>query len=277
MPELAEVEFYRKKWANTLGDETVTHIDLHSNTRVFRDVIDKLHLLDQIVGKNMSDSRAHGKQMLFGFEDIWLGVHLGMTGRLRREDKNYSQQKADHLVIHTKSAQYVFADSRQFGKILIEKSPSIPTWFVELPPEILSQEFTDRIVLNALKKRKNSPIKSVLLDQSYFPGIGNYLADEILYKTRIHPKSLCQFCIPLHKTLFQTIRDVCSQAILIVANIGGARDDMSDDFPEDWLFNQRWGKQGICPKTKKILNREKIGGRTTVWSADLQVLRTKND
>ena len=41
---------------------------------------------------------------------------------------------------------------------------------------------------NFLKRRAQAPIKAVLLMQERFPGIGNWMADEILWRAAIHPK-----------------------------------------------------------------------------------------
>jgi len=38
------------------------------------------------------------------------------------------------------------------------------------------------------------------------------------------------------------------------------------DPPKGWLFHHRWKDGGICPKSKNLLVREQIGGRTSCWS-----------
>ena len=80
MPELAEVEWYRKKWNPGIGDE-VTSVDLHAEKRVFRGT-DTAALKRHLTGQKLLRSEARGKRMVFQFSgDAWLGIHLGMTGQ----------------------------------------------------------------------------------------------------------------------------------------------------------------------------------------------------
>ncbi|MFN8549340.1 MAG: hypothetical protein U0527_15545 [Candidatus Eisenbacteria bacterium] len=62
-----------------------------------------------------------------------------------------------------------------------------PAWWSSLPPSLLSPSFTRRTVDQILERRARSPIKAVLLQQDSFPGVGNWMADEILWRAGIHP------------------------------------------------------------------------------------------
>ena len=87
MPELAEVEYYRKVWDGGLR-RTITRVALHGEKRLFRGA-DVARLAEQMPGAKLLGSEARAKQMLFRFSrDLWLGVHLGMTGKLRVEPRS---------------------------------------------------------------------------------------------------------------------------------------------------------------------------------------------
>ncbi len=84
MPELAEVEFFRTQW-NCGLKQKVLSVELHETKRIFRGTNTKL-LCEKIKGATLLGSKTHGKQMLFHFSGgAWLGIHLGMTGKLRAE------------------------------------------------------------------------------------------------------------------------------------------------------------------------------------------------
>src|SRR5262249_47923261 len=51
------------------------------------------------------------------------------------------------------------------------------------PPEALPPASE----LRRLLARRQAPIKAVLLDQTVFAGVGNWIADEVLYQARIRP------------------------------------------------------------------------------------------
>ena len=89
MPELAEVEFFRRQWMAGHG-ANVREIELHASKRIFRGE-DLAALVDSLKGAKLLGSEARGKQMIFRFSrGGWLGIHLGMTGRLRCEPPDFA-------------------------------------------------------------------------------------------------------------------------------------------------------------------------------------------
>jgi len=264
MPELAEVEYYRKQWSPAIG-QAVAMVRLHAQKRIFRGV-DTDALIRGLEGQALKRSATHGKQMCFVFGDWhWLGLHLGMTGKTSVQDVNYEPSKHDHLLLEMQSGRkLIFSDPRLFGRIIYTRSKAPPTWWSELPPEILSEAFTEGLMQRFLQRRARAPIKSVLLMQETFPGIGNWMADEILWRSRLHPAKRAGAIKPKQRReLYGRIREVCRDALEVIGTDWRT-------LPDDWLFNHRWKDGGVCPKTGCPLAREKIGGRTTCWSPDWQ-------
>lgn len=264
MPELAEVEYYRKQWSPGVG-ERVAAVRLRAEKRIFRGV-DTDALAKRLPGQELKDSQTHGKQMFFVFGDQhWLGVHLGMTGKTAVQGADARSAKHDHLVIEMRSGlQLVFSDPRLFGRIHYTQSKRPPAWWSELPPEILSEAFTEDLMRRFLKRRARAAIKSVLLMQEAFPGIGNWMADEILWRSKLHPATRAGAIQPeQRRELYRRIREVCRDALEVIGTDWGSP-------PDSWLFNHRWKDGGLCPKTGSPLVREKLGGRTTCWSPDWQ-------
>lgn len=265
MPELAEVEFLRKRWNPGIG-EKIKHIALHDKARVFRGV-DTARLAHALNGATLVSSEAAAKQMLFHFSgEIWLGIHLGMTGELKCADVPYSPTKHDHLVILTTNHALIFEDPRMFGRVQFAQGMEIPKWWSSIAPAILSDEFTVKAVADFLQRRKKAPIKAVLLMQERFPGIGNWMADEILWRAEIHPKRAAGSLNDAEiKALHRESRWVVREALRIIGEKFG-------DLPKSWLFPHRWEDGGTCPKTGVPLKRAEIGGRTTCWSPGRQKL-----
>ena len=193
-----------------------------------------------------------------------MGLHLGMTGGLFVEARNYKVQKHDALVLRQSQQTLVFKDPRQFGKLSLDTGNHEPVWWRNLAPLMTSGEFTMEILEMSLSRHRRKPIKALLLDQRYFPGMGNWMADEVLWRAEIHPAQLSgQIQESKRKKLFEQIIFVAKGAMNSVGQYGG-------DPPANWLFHARWKEGQSCPKTGKVLIREKIGGRTTCWSPDLQ-------
>ena len=112
-----------------------------------------------------------------------------MTGKLSSHPvDSYRADKHDHLVIFLESMVLVYSDPRMFGKIRFEVSRGQPPeWWRELPPEVSSAEFTKGRVHEFAGRRAKTPVKTLLLEQSVFPGIGNWMADEICWRLGWHP------------------------------------------------------------------------------------------
>jgi formamidopyrimidine-DNA glycosylase len=264
MPELAEVEHYRRQWAVATG-RRVTEVSLHAGKRLFRGTRTS-EIRSLLPGAVLRASEAHGKQMLFRFtRGLWLGIHLGMTGRLRREGPDFRPGKHDHLVLRLADLSLVFTDPRLFGRVRFSTGRRAPCWWSQLPPSILSPEFTLERVSVYLRRRRGSPVKTALLSQDGFPGVGNWMADEILWRARIHPAVRAGDLDGAEiRRLWKQTRRVSERAIRIIAPAHA-------DPPRSWLFPHRWVPGGRCPRTGAALVRERIGGRTTCWSPGRQI------
>ena len=87
MPELAEVEFYRRQWDPGLGQKIVA-VQLHAQKRIFRGS-DPRAMKRELTGRRFLRSFAWGKQMLFQFSGgNWIGIHLGMTENCGRSHQD---------------------------------------------------------------------------------------------------------------------------------------------------------------------------------------------
>jgi formamidopyrimidine-DNA glycosylase len=263
MPELAEVEWHRKQWNPGLGAKILA-VELHSQKRVFRGT-DARQLGKCLVGEKLVRSGARGKRMVFRFSgDNWLGLHLGMTGGLRVETARFVPAKHDHLVLRQAERALVFRDSRQFGRVRFHHGQAEPDWWRNDVPEIVSSRFNSAFVKAFLNRHRKAPIKAVLLLQNGFSGIGNWMADEILWRAKIRPNQSAGKLTAAQQT--SLVRETKYVAKHSLASLGR---DYSDP-PRTWLIHQRWSKRGVCPKHRTSLRRATIGGRTTAWCPKCQ-------
>jgi formamidopyrimidine-DNA glycosylase len=263
MPELAEVEYFRKLWQCGLK-QRILAVELRPDARILRGA-DTTALRETLTGAVLLSSEAHGKQMLFRFSrNGWLGLHLGMTGELRVEPPGHATDKYDHLVLRQRERSLVFTDPRQFGRVRFHAGPTPPSWRANLPPAILSNRFTGSVMERFLRRHERMALKAALLMQGGFPGVGNWMADEILWRARIHPARPTGKVKPTEmKKLYRTVRFVCSEAMRTVAADSG-------DPPAGWFFHRRWRRGGACPRDGSTLLRAEIGGRTTCWCESCQ-------
>ncbi len=291
MPELAEAEFFRKRWHLAARGAKITAVLTHDGAKIFRGA-DPAVIRRALTGAKFLDSETRAKQMLFQFSgarpprvkpSAWLGIHLGMSGELRVEPPDYVPLKHDHLVLKTARAgrspgqphALVFNDPRMFGRVQFHRGPSAPPWWTHIAPAILSDAFTAEAVAAFLRRRSRAPIKAVLLMQERFPGVGNWMADEILWRAAIHPQQPAGSLAPKEiRALWHECREVCRLALDTIAGKGDHLPrDLNVNIPRTWLFKHRWRKGGRDPKTDTPLAHATIGGRTTCWSPARQKLK----
>lgn len=262
------MEFYRRKWDAGL-DANVCRMHVNGTKRLFRGT-EVEGMTKTLEGARFLSSASHGKQMLFRFSrDAWVGLHLGMTGELSVEAAEFEPRRHDHLVLFQGRRALVFTDPRQFGRVLFHQGSSEPKWWHDLPPSILSTGFSVPYLRKQLSKHRSLPLKPALLHQETFPGVGNWMADEILWQARLHPRTKSGGLEERElRNLWRVTRQVCRRAIETIA----APSDRKDfgDPPRGFLFFVRWRPGGKCPRDGTSLRYETIGGRTTVWCPKCQ-------
>jgi formamidopyrimidine-DNA glycosylase len=274
MPELAEVEFFRRRWQEAAAAAVVLRVLVHERARPLRGV-DGAALRRAIVGTRLESSETAAKQMAFRFSGgAWLGLHLGMSGELHAEAPDYAPGRHDHLVLITSRHALVYTDPRMFGRVQFHPSGSAPGWWTKIAPPILGPKFTVEAVGAFLRRRARPPLKAVLLMQERFPGIGNWMADEILWRAALHPRRRAGSLRPQEvRALWRECRRVCRLALRVMGGRGGPLPPSHNvRIPNTWLFRHRWESGGRCPRTGVLLRRATIGGRTTCWSPARQKL-----
>src|SRR5215212_7779438 len=142
MPELAEVEFFRKRWHLAAVGERVVRVLTHDTKKLLRE-LDLPAFRRALIGAKLESSAAAGKQMLFRFSgNAWLGIHLGMSGELSVAPASHAAGKHDHLVLVTRNHALIFNDPRMFGSVDFHVDKEPPAWWSKIAPPILSQQFT---------------------------------------------------------------------------------------------------------------------------------------
>jgi formamidopyrimidine-DNA glycosylase len=263
MPELAEVEYFRRQWDSGFH-RRVIGVALHPEKRVFRGA-DVVTLEKTLAGARFLGSEGHGKQMLFRFSHgASLGIHLGMSGRLRVEAAGILPGRHDHLVLFQEERSLVYSDPRMFGRVRFAVGKGVPDWWRNLPAAVISPAFTRAVLLDLLHQGRRSPIKAVLLDQAAFPGVGNWMADEIMWQVKVHPATRTgDLSASQQHDLWRASRAICRTALKTIGV------DWSEP-PKNWLIHRRWQKSGRCPRDGTLLDHGTIAGRSTAWCSVCQ-------
>jgi len=98
-------------------------------------------------------------------------------------------EKHCHIKISNESKYLFFRDVRKFGKMkIITKNQSNAKFHKE--HDLLNKEYNFNKHLSFLNKHvgDQKSICSILMNQLYFPGVGNYIKSEALYASKLHPE-----------------------------------------------------------------------------------------
>lgn len=165
-------------------------------------------------------------------------MHMGMTGRISTPAciPNLESLKNDtyppphtHLILSSDKYEAAFSDPRRFGAVFVS-STTAP--LDDLAPDGLDFSATYESFQGLIKNRKG--IKSLLLDQrAAVSGVGNWVADEVLYQSAIHPDQTYLTEKEVY-ILHSTLQNVLNTAVNCYKS--------QKDLPSDWLFHYRWDK-----------------------------------
>ena len=192
MPELPEVETVRR------GLETATVGRVIAGAEIRRSDLRwplPQRMKQRLEGAEVNGIDRSGKYMLVRLSTSeTLLVHLGMSGRITVLPPSAAPAGAkpgphDHVLLRMDDGtSIIYNDPRRFGAMDLFPTCAEASHKLlrRIGPEPLGDEFTG-IYLRKIFERKNSAVKSVLLDQTVVAGLGNIYVCEALWRARVSP------------------------------------------------------------------------------------------
>jgi formamidopyrimidine-DNA glycosylase len=227
VPELPEVEILVRQLAPLIRGRRISGVEVRRARSVLPDP--PKHFDKRLKGAEFISLSRRGKYLLFelaasrSHKPFKLVGHLGMTGRMYLAPAKSFLPKHTAVVLQLGQDDFVFEDTRYFGKLTFDTSG-----IAGLGPEPLGDEFTSESLSRALK-RSAQPIKTKLLDQSIVAGIGNIYASEALFRANISPRvAALRLTSAQVGRLREAIRETLTEAIelgsTVPLNYSGAGD-----------------------------------------------------
>ena len=159
--------------------------------------------------------------------------------------------------------ELVMTNARRLGRIRLREDPATEAPIADLGFDPLLDLPAEGAFRRALAAR-SSVVKALLLDQSFAAGVGNWIADEVLYQARIDPRRpACELTRGEAARLRRALRRVVEVAVDVNAD--------KKRFPRTWLFHRRWGRPDDAVTVRgEPIEHITIGGRTTAWVPERQ-------
>ena len=258
---MIEVEIYRRTATLVIG-RRISSVEVVDPFGLRHDPLGRsaAEVAAAIVGTTVFAARRHGKLLLVDLgrgclPDVVLGLRFGMTGRLLVDGRGgidelrYSSDRDDPAwdrfrVNFERGGTLAVRDPRRLGTV--ELDPDVSALGVDATRLTLSD-------LHRVLAGSSAAVKARLLDQHAVCGIGNLLADEILWRAGVAPGVAASGIGAvrvrrLHAAVHETIAELTGR--------GGSHlgDVMEARRPE-----------GVCPRDGTPMRVATIGGRTTWW------------
>lgn len=145
--------------------------------------------VEQLDGRMLETTEAHGKHLLLRFGDLTLHSHLGMSGSwhvYRREETWRKPRGAAWAVLRGDAWEAV-----QFGgptlKVLSAAAVRRDPQLSRLGPDILATDLATEAVVSSLRSGGDRALGDALLDQRLVAGIGNIFKSEACFAARLDP------------------------------------------------------------------------------------------
>ncbi|HEY6294916.1 MAG TPA: DNA-formamidopyrimidine glycosylase family protein [Streptosporangiaceae bacterium] len=269
MPELPEVETARRLIADLGLGRRIADVD-DADTFVCRPHSPG-ELREALTGRTLTAAHRRGKTMWCETSGVGssagpephgpdLGIHLGMSGRIvvvaadgwvaeggdpPGRDAQPRKAQWDRFTLEfADGGRLSLFDKRRLGRIQL--NPDVDALGPDAG-EVTQADF------RALITKGTIAVKARLLDQSKIAGVGNLLADEVLWQAKVPPATpVSRLQRKDADRLYRALRSVLASA----AAQGGAHTG-------DVIAARRPG--GTCPRCGHEMVHGTVGGRSTWW------------
>ncbi|AQK81856.1 Formamidopyrimidine-DNA glycosylase [Zea mays] len=271
MPELPEVEAARRALQAHCVGRRIARCAVADDAKVVVAAAGRAAFERAMVGRTIVAARRRGKNLWLQLDaPPFPSFQFGMAGAIYikgipvtnykrsvvNSEEEWPSKHSKFFAELDDGLEFSFTDKRRFARVRLFEDPETLPPISELGPDALFEPMSVDSFLDSLGRKKIG-IKALLLDQSFISGIGNWIADEVLYQIASNlPRESCE-------ALHQSIEEVVKYAVEVDADM--------DRFPKEWLFHHRWGKKPGKVDGKKI-EFITAGGRTTAYVPQLQKL-----
>jgi formamidopyrimidine-DNA glycosylase len=266
MPELPEVETARRLIADHALHRRIVDVD-DSDTFVCRPHSPG-QIRDALTGRTLTAVGRRGKMMWCTTSGVGrsaepgpdLGIHLGMSGRIvvvapdgqaaegggpRRRAARPHQATWDRFALEfADGGRLVLVDPRRLGRVRLD--PDLDALGPDAQ-QVTPEEFRSLILKGTIA------VKARLLDQSKIAGVGNLLADEVLWQAKVSPSARVN---TLRRQDADRLYRALQSALRSAIAMGGAHTG-------DVISARHPG--GTCPRCGAEMLHGTVGGRSTWW------------
>jgi len=258
VPELPDVEAYRRFFARHAAGHTVRRVVVTDPTIARNAAPDTLDRA--LRGRRFEEPERHGKWLLCWTDGPALLLHFGMTGDLVWSGDEPERHRWDRVILELEHGELRYRNMRKLGGVWLahdrEEADGVTGG---LGPDALAvgrREFLQRLA------RRRGGLKALLMDQRFVAGVGNLIADEVLWQARLHPRRRAESLddaarVELYRKMHWVLKESVERFDYVPRKRG-------------WLNHVRGNPGAVCPRCRTPLARITAGGRTTYFCPTCQ-------
>ncbi len=252
MPEGVEIEFYRRAAEPVVG-RTISAVQAGDDW-FLKGGLTAQEVTDAVVGQQVEAARRKGKLLVLDLSNgVRLGLRFGMTGRpivdsvmaiddFEYTTNNYKPEWDRFVLEFSDGGDLKLQDPRRLGGVQLD------------PDEDALGVDAFEATLGDLRRRVlvgEVALKARLMDQSRLAGVGNLIADEVLWRAGLDPvRAAASLDEAEERRLHRHLRNVL-------------RDFLANGGSHTGRLQPARVRGGHCPKDGVELLRREVGGRTT--------------
>lgn len=278
MPELPEVEVVKLFLEQKLLHKTITKLEILTPKSFVGDP-------KKVINQKIIKLSRTGKQLSVHLSNkLVLLVHLKMTGQLIYQGYVLGHPtKESFLPMPVKSTRLIFTfannsklyfnDQRKFGWIKLLTQSDLTESQSNLGLDIFDPGFSPEYIIGQLQHSRR-PVKTVLLDQHFFAGIGNIYANDALFLAGINPQTGSnKITLKQAKLIHKFLIEIMRQSVLAGGSTTRDRKYIRPDGTagQNQFFFRVYERKGEpCLKCGTKIEYQKLGGRGTFFCPKCQ-------
>jgi formamidopyrimidine-DNA glycosylase len=268
MPELPEVETARRRAQRALRGRRIVAVAVVDDPIVYEGV-SPARFAATLRGRRVVAVHRKGKHLWMELDRPPFPLfHFGMTGSFEIYGDAARRPRFWRVeIVADDGTRLAMPDPRRLGRLRLRRDPEAEPPLSALGFDVL-RGLPPARELAALLARRGAPVKAVLLDQSLFAGVGNWVADEALYQAAVDPRRRASSLSTAEVARLRSrLHAIVRRAVAVGAD--------ERRYPRTWLFHHRWGRsEGARTARGEPIVYVTIGGRTTAIVTARQAGRT---
>jgi formamidopyrimidine-DNA glycosylase len=280
MPELPEVEVVVRGLKKKIIGKTFQKVEIKKSKSAN---FTEQKFAESLQKQNITKVERIGKMIIVRLTKNILVFHLKMTGQLIYDGifmgghtlSNFKENisKQTRLIFtFTDQTRLVFNDQRIFGYCHLINANQLSEYAGKYGLDPITRAFKLADFLKLIQKHPQMKFKSFLLNQKFIAGIGNIYADEVAFKSQIHPETRLGL-IPHQKwrQVYQNIKEILEHSIQFNGTTFSSFVNSNAEKGNFSQFLKVYGHQGEpCVNCGLKLKKIKVAGRGTVYCLGCQ-------